>query len=69
MIVNWEKYDEKVDVWSIGCIMAELLRLGPLFPSKDHLEHLQLIVQLVGTPDQETLEKTCEESTSRTTFS
>ena len=29
-------YDEAIDLWSIGCILAELLRRKPLFPGKSH---------------------------------
>lgn len=39
-----------VDAWSIGCIFAELLLLRPLFPGNSHLELLQNIMNVLGTP-------------------
>jgi serine/threonine protein kinase len=41
-------YGEPVDLWSIGCILAELLRRKPLFPGKSHLNQAQLIFELKG---------------------
>jgi len=41
-------YNEAVDLWSIGCILAELLRRKPLFPGKSHLNQAQLIFELKG---------------------
>ena len=28
-------YDEKIDVWAAGCVIAELIKMQPLFPGKD----------------------------------
>lgn len=33
--MTWQKYDVAVDVWSTGCIFAEMLEGKPLFPGKD----------------------------------
>lgn len=46
-----------VDVWSVGCIMAELITGKPLFPGTDHIDQLTRIMQLVGTPDPSLLAK------------
>jgi serine/threonine protein kinase len=32
VILNASEYTDAIDVWSIGCIMAELLGRAPLFP-------------------------------------
>lgn len=45
-----KKYTSKVDVWAVGCIMAELVRRKVLFPGSDYLDQLRLIMDLVGTP-------------------
>lgn len=42
-----------VDMWSVGCIMAELLTGQVLFPGSDHIDQLTRILQIVGTPPQE----------------
>jgi len=43
-------YDEKVDLWSVGCIFAELLLQRPFFPGGNHIEQLRLIFIIMGTP-------------------
>jgi serine/threonine protein kinase len=45
-----------VDLWSVGCILAEMLGSRPLFPGKDYLGQLQLIFSYLGTPSYEDLE-------------
>lgn len=42
-----------MDVWSIGCIFAELLGRTPLFPGKDYLEQIQRIIAVLGTPSSD----------------
>lgn len=41
-------YSEAIDMWSIGCILAELLRRKPLFPGKNHAHQVQLIFEVMG---------------------
>ncbi|CAI2185362.1 19195_t:CDS:10 [Funneliformis geosporum] len=36
IMLTWQKYDVAVDIWSAGCIFAEMLEGKPLFPGKDH---------------------------------
>jgi len=45
------EYTKAVDIWSVGCIFAELLGRTPLFPGKDYLEQIQRIIAILGTPD------------------
>ena len=44
-------YDEKIDIWAIGCIMAELYTLKPIFPGIDEFDQLNRILKVTGTPD------------------
>lgn len=37
-------YDEKVDIWSIGCIMAEMILKQVLFPGTDHIDQWNQII-------------------------
>ncbi|MBN3322277.1 MK14 kinase, partial [Atractosteus spatula] len=53
---------KSVDIWSVGCIMAELLTGRTLFPGTDHIDQLKLIMMLVGTPGPELLMKISSES-------
>jgi serine/threonine protein kinase len=48
-------YDEKLDVWSVGCIFAELHGRKPLFPGDDYIKQMNLIFQTLGTPQGEDL--------------
>jgi mitogen-activated protein kinase 1/3 len=41
-------YFEAVDLWSVGCIFAELMGREPLFPGKNHLEMLRMIANTLG---------------------
>ena len=35
IMLTWQKYDVAVDIWSTGCIFAEMLEGKPLFPGRD----------------------------------
>ena len=39
-----------MDLWSVGCILAELLGAKAIFPGKDSLHQLRLVVELLGVP-------------------
>jgi len=43
-------YDYAVDMWSVGCIFAELLGRKPLFPGKNFVHQLTLIFDVIGAP-------------------
>ena len=43
-------FNEKIDIWSIGCIIAELVRNKPLFTSKNEDKLFEMINDLLGTP-------------------
>jgi serine/threonine protein kinase len=55
VMTNPSHYDRKVDVWSVGCILAEFYSGKVLFKGDDCLKQLQLILTLVGTPSEEEL--------------
>jgi len=40
-------------MWSVGCVMAELMGRRPLFPGKDYVEMLKQITALTGNPSKE----------------
>jgi serine/threonine protein kinase len=62
IFINWEQYDEKLDIWSVGCIMAELILLRPIFRGLDHIDQLNKIFNILGTPDLTTLNEICTPS-------
>ena len=46
IMLTWQKYDVAVDIWSTGCIFAEMLEGKPLFPGKDRTSHSKLSSQV-----------------------
>lgn len=48
---------EIVDVWSVGCILAELLGGRPFFKGRDYVDQLNQILHYLGTPIEETLSR------------
>ncbi|KAK6142271.1 hypothetical protein DH2020_022619 [Rehmannia glutinosa] len=49
------QYTAAIDIWSIGCIFAEVLTGKPLFPGKNVVHQLDLITDLLGTPSMDTI--------------
>ncbi|KAF8726714.1 hypothetical protein HU200_019183 [Digitaria exilis] len=49
------KYSPAIDMWSIGCIFAEILTGKPLFPGKNVVHQLDLMTDLLGTPSGDTI--------------
>jgi len=43
-------YTKAIDIWAVGCILAELLSGRPLFPGRDYSHQLDLILDILGTP-------------------
>lgn len=89
IMLNWMHYNQTVDIWSVGCIMAELLTGRTLFPGTDRIllskitciiisnknfdtflnkisdiHQLNLIMELLGTPGDEFIQKITSESVS-----
>lgn len=55
MLLNCSEYTSAIDVWSVGCIFAEIMTRQPLFPGKDYVYQLRLITELIGSPDNSSL--------------
>ncbi|CAJ2654301.1 mitogen-activated protein kinase homolog NTF6-like [Trifolium pratense] len=55
LLLNCSEYTAAIDVWSVGCILMEILRREPLFPGKDYVQQLSLITELLGSPNEEDL--------------
>ncbi len=52
---------QPVDLWSIGCIFAELLGGKPLFKGKDYVDQLNQVLTILGTPDDAMLSQIASE--------
>lgn len=50
-------YGKPLDIWSVGCIFAELLGRKVFLPGKSGFEQLHLILQKLGSPSEETIER------------
>lgn len=46
-------YSTPIDIWSVGCIFAELVRKQPIFPGDSELQQLLHIFRVLGTPNEE----------------
>lgn len=53
IVLGSNKYSKAVDVWSIGCILAELLNGKALFPGKSTLNQVEMILDVLGKPSQQ----------------
>ncbi|PVU96958.1 hypothetical protein BB559_002188 [Furculomyces boomerangus] len=50
IMLTFKEYTKAIDVWSVGCILAEIISGRPLFPGRDYHHQLQLILNILGTP-------------------
>ncbi|XP_041050842.1 mitogen-activated protein kinase 12-like isoform X4 [Carcharodon carcharias] len=57
VILNWRHYTQTVDIWSIGCIFAEMITGKILFKGKDYLDQLAQIMKITGTPGTDFIQK------------
>lgn len=56
-VILGASYNEKIDVWSFGCVICELFSGVPLFAGKSELEQIGLILELFGAPKSTTIIK------------
>lgn len=61
----FSKYTPAIDIWSIGCIFAEMLTGKPLFPGKNVVHQLDLMTDLLGTPPPEAISRIRNEKARR----
>jgi mitogen-activated protein kinase 1/3 len=55
IMLNSKGYNKSIDVWSVGCILAEMLNNKPLFPGKHYLDQLNHILNVIGSPSADDL--------------
>jgi glycogen synthase kinase 3 beta len=44
-----------IDVWSVGCVIAELMLGQPIFPGESGVDQLVEIIKILGTPSRENI--------------
>ncbi|KAK9903136.1 hypothetical protein M0R45_006223 [Rubus argutus] len=54
ILLGSRHYSTPVDVWSVGCIFAEMVNQRPLFPGDSEIDELFKIFRIVGTPNEDT---------------
>ncbi|XP_020548514.1 mitogen-activated protein kinase homolog MMK2 isoform X2 [Sesamum indicum] len=55
LLLNCSEYTAAIDIWSVGCILGEIMTRQPLFPGRDYVHQLRLITELIGSPDDASL--------------
>lgn len=56
IMLNSRGYSKSIDIWSVGCILAEMISGQALFPGKHYLDQLQHILRVIGSPKREELD-------------
>uniref|UniRef100_A0A7N1A808 Protein kinase domain-containing protein n=1 Tax=Kalanchoe fedtschenkoi TaxID=63787 RepID=A0A7N1A808_KALFE len=56
LLLCCDNYGTSIDVWSVGCIFAELLGRKPIFPGTECLNQLKLIINILGSQREEDIE-------------
>jgi serine/threonine protein kinase len=56
-VILGAKYGTPIDMWSLGCILAELLTGFPLLPGEDEFDQLACIIELLGMPSKSLLDQ------------
>lgn len=49
ILLKFTSYSSPIDIWAVGCIMAELYTLRPLFPGNSEVDEIFKICQVLGT--------------------
>ncbi|XP_058832667.1 serine/threonine-protein kinase PITSLRE [Topomyia yanbarensis] len=52
LLLCCKEYSTPIDIWSVGCIFAEFLAMGALFPGKTEIDQLNRIFKELGTPNE-----------------
>ncbi|XP_003375464.1 serine/threonine-protein kinase MAK, partial [Trichinella spiralis] len=53
VLLRCRNYSSPIDLWAVGCIMAELFLLRPLFPGSSEIDEIFKICAIIGTPSRE----------------
>lgn len=53
VLLGSRQYSTSIDIWSVGCIFAEMAMNNPLFPGDDVDKQIQKIFKILGTPTEE----------------
>ena len=54
-IILGANYGPEIDMWSFGCMVAELYLGKPLFPGENEQDQIKLYTELIGKPSEKTI--------------
>lgn len=57
IMLSFQSYTKAIDIWSVGCILAELLGGKPFFKGESPFDQLNRILRVLGTPNDDTLQR------------
>lgn len=64
VLMGSRTYSTSIDVWSCGCIFAEMITGSPLFRGRDNNDQLLHIMRIIGTPSEAQFQKIFKETVS-----
>ncbi|XP_046742555.1 serine/threonine-protein kinase dyf-5 isoform X2 [Diprion similis] len=53
VLLHSTNYNSPIDIWAVGCIMAELYTFRPLFPGNSEIDEIFKICSVIGTPNKD----------------
>jgi mitogen-activated protein kinase 15 len=53
ILVGSRKYSKAIDIWSMGCMLAEMIRGKPLFAGTSTINQLERVLQWTGSPSEQ----------------
>lgn len=68
ILLGARRYSTAVDIWSAGCIFAEMILRMPLFPGDSEIDELYKIFRALGTPNEQIWKDVCSLPDYKTTF-
>jgi serine/threonine protein kinase len=63
IMLTWQKYGKVVDIWSVGCILGEMISEKPLFTGRNHVEQFTMFAEILGSPPAEIAQKISNDNT------
>ncbi|QMW44264.1 hypothetical protein G4B11_007684 [Aspergillus flavus] len=63
VMLTWQRYGVEVDIWSAGCVIAEMFNGKALFPGQDPINQFYLILDVLGNPSDKFISRICTTNT------
>ena len=68
VLLKLKNYSKAMDMWSVGCILAELLLRKPFLAGTSTTEQIQMVCEAAGTPTREEIERIAINKSRETLF-